>query len=119
MSEIYQNPKYDRYNIDFDISVLRVSEPFSFDVGIQPIALPEPFQEIAGGTLAIVSGWGTTKEGGGLPQQLQAVIVPIVNAEACKKAYGETTITERMICAGYTSGGQDACQVIGCKFSMN
>lgn len=39
------------------------------------------------------------------------VSVPIVNRSECADAYRYmNTITDRMICAGYTSGGKDACQ---------
>ena len=34
----------------------------------------------------------------------------IVSPAACKAAYGAGSITERMLCAGVSGGGQDACQ---------
>lgn len=37
--------------------------------------------------------------------------MPVVNQEACGKAYEDFGgITDRMICAGHTEGGKDACQ---------
>lgn len=39
------------------------------------------------------------------------IYVPIVNQLACKSLYGTiSTVTDRMICAGYINGGKDACQ---------
>lgn len=40
---------------------------------------------------------------------LREVSVPIVNTKKCQKSY-PTTITPRMICAGYFVGGADSCQ---------
>lgn len=41
---------------------------------------------------------------------LRAVNVPIVNQEYCKTQYeGMVEIKRQMICAGYKTGGKDAC----------
>lgn len=41
--------------------------------------------------------------------------VPIVDRRKCSDAYieeyGEKVITDKMLCAGYTEGGIDSCQV--------
>lgn len=45
---------------------------------------------------------------------LQDVEVPIVTQSSCKSAYGtfgSTVIDDRIICAGYATGGKDACRV--------
>lgn len=42
--------------------------------------------------------------------QLQAVEISIVDRKACKNAYPEVPVTERMICAGVPNGGKDSCQ---------
>ena len=43
-----------------------------------------------------------------MPSILQKVTVPFVNEETCKDAYGSSSITEGMICAG--KAGKDSCQ---------
>lgn len=59
-------------------------------------------------TLATVSGWGLTyEESTTLSRELRMVEVPIVNQEVCQTIY---TLTNRMICAGWTNGGKDSCQ---------
>ncbi|XP_017773899.1 PREDICTED: trypsin-7-like [Nicrophorus vespilloides] len=107
---VYQNPKFNNYNIDYDISVLELSEPLNFGAGAQPVGLPRLNQEVPAGSDSVVSGWGALTEGGGSPSQLQAVHVGIISQEECKKAYGDSAITDRMICAGVNGGGKDACQ---------
>lgn len=51
------------------------------------------------------------QEGGMTSPKLMRVSVPIVSRTKCEEAYkGLSTITSRMICAGYTEGGKDSCQ---------
>ena len=46
---------------------------------------------------------------------LMKVLVPIITDQQCRNNYrniGYTgPITENMLCAGYSAGGKDACQV--------
>lgn len=75
------------------------------------MGLPVLNQDYAAGDLAYVSGWGTLSEGGSSSTQLQVVEVPLVSLAECRSAYGSSSITDRMVCAGYPEGGKDACQV--------
>lgn len=63
----------------------------------------------------VVTGWGNTKEDGESSDVLMKVVVPIISDNECRQSYraiGYTgPITNNMICAGYSSGGKDACQV--------
>ena len=43
--------------------------------------------------------------------KLEQVYVPIVNQAVCADNYGQNQITDRMICAGKSQGGIDACSV--------
>lgn len=61
-----------------------------------------------------VSGWGRVEFGGSMTRHLHHVDLPIVEDEECKKSYtahGWDLIRDTVICAGYTQGGKDACQV--------
>lgn len=59
------------------------------------------------GLPATVVGWGLTTEGGSASSVQRAVTVPIISAEACRKAY--PGITDTMLCAGLEEGGKDSC----------
>lgn len=108
----HQHPQYDDWYIDYDISILHFASEFSLGTAIGPAALPSLNQVVEAGTPAVVTGWGSTQEGGSLPLQLQAVEVPIISQEDCRSAYGSASVTDRMICAGLLEeGGKDACQV--------
>lgn len=111
VDQVFQHPDFDYSEIDYDISVLRLASNLTFGPNISNIALPVQNQEFIEGLLSVVTGWGTTQEGGSLPSQLQYVYVPLVSLENCRAAYGQSAVTDRMLCAGFTEGGKDACQV--------
>lgn len=79
-------------------------------INAKAIGLPDARDDPARDSMAFVTGWGTTQEGGSLPRVLQAVDVPIVHRDACNKQYNGK-ITRHMICAGFPNGGKDSCQV--------
>lgn len=109
---IYQNPNFTYVEEDYDISVLKLVTPLSFGSKIAPVALPDFNQPIVAGSISQISGWGDMTEGGNsLPRQLRATEVPLVSLEDCRASYGASSITDRMVCAGYPEGGKDTCQV--------
>lgn len=75
--------------------------------------LPRQGTGVVEGHLCQVSGWGHVGVGGGqVPVKLRTVTVPIVSAVRCNGSDSfNGNITANMICAGYPSGGQDACKV--------
>jgi trypsin len=65
------------------------------------------------GTMALISGWGTTSEGGTSPDQLHAASVPITDDATCVNNYAAAGIPifpAVMVCAGFPQGGVDTCQ---------
>nr|AEI58557.1 serine protease [Eupolyphaga sinensis] len=100
---------YSSRTMDYDVALLRTSTAISGSSSVATIGLESGVVSV--GTSAVVTGWGTTSEGGSASTTLRQVIVPIVSDASCNSAYASYGgITARMICAGYTSGGRDACQ---------
>ena len=57
-------------------------------------------------------GWGRTSEGGNTANLLQEVLLPVFSNEECRNLkYDPEEITSNMLCAGYSQGKIDACQV--------
>lgn len=103
--------------------------------------MPQYDYDLPGGTQCWISGWGYTQPDGGKtllqllktylhlsvpsaalnvsfflavhsPDTLKEALVPIISTKKCNSSCmynGE--ITSRMLCAGYTEGKVDACQV--------
>jgi secreted trypsin-like serine protease len=60
-------------------------------------------------TTETIVGWGTTSEGGDLPDTLQEAQVPVTTDSYCAGAYSDFDATT-MVCAGFPQGGVDTCQ---------
>ena len=58
-----------------------------------------------------ISGWGSTQENGNTVDTLRAATVPIIPDSTCgsSSVYGSDFDPNTMVCAGYLSGGVDAC----------
>merc|ERR1712018_58848 len=109
--EVKLHENYNSNNINNDICLLFLDGEADFSSpNIGPIALPTSGEEYAEGTECIVSGWGTTSSGGSLASTLQKVTVPVVSDDHCRDSYGQSDITDSMICAGLDQGGKDSCQ---------
>ncbi|XP_071043577.1 trypsin-1 isoform X2 [Parasteatoda tepidariorum] len=107
--DAYVHEAFSAQTLQNDIALLQVDPPFDFSRhDVRPACIPPPGFEPHG--YATVSGWGTLKEGSRIiPTRLQAVDVPIISDESCRKAYGKA-IVESMMCAGYEEGMRDSCQ---------
>ncbi len=112
------HPQYHASTHRNDIALLKLSSPLDLS-GSNVKAIPIVTAEHASegiqdpGTLATITGWGATSEGGSAANILQVAQVPVVsNADAMNTgAYNQGQITDDMICAGYLGqGGIDACQ---------
>lgn len=105
------HPRHDRTRHDNDVALLHLTKPAVIGEAvniIHPITTSEEAVVAAPKTLATVTGWGYTTEGGPLAQVLMKVSIPIIPNAQCDTSYG--IITDNMICAGYEDGGYDACQ---------
>lgn len=96
----------------------------SYDVALLHLAQPSPVTPIRvatsadqrferSGTTLTVAGWGDTvaRPAPGPPvysARLRAVDVPVVDDQACARAYPHELVGSIMLCAG--SAGHDACQ---------
>ena len=113
VDRVIPHPSYNAISSDNDIALLRLSTPVSGDnIGaVAPLLAADEPRLAADGTLATVTGWGTTSSNGDDASVLMEVDVPLLGPAACRNtAYDATEITDNMICAGFNRGGKDACQ---------
>ncbi|MEM7802252.1 MAG: trypsin-like serine protease, partial [Chloroflexota bacterium] len=109
VSQVIPHPDYSPAGNDADVALLRLSSPVTLIEGQVETIVLNSDSNIAAGTLATVTGWGTLFSGGNTPTTLQEVSVPIVSNQVCNSKYGGG-ITGNMICAGLDQGGKDSCQ---------
>ncbi|KAI5641231.1 trypsin domain-containing protein [Phthorimaea operculella] len=95
---------------DYDFSLLRLDRPMPIGRNIAVLNLPSKDYVMKEEDILIVTGWGSTDESGygHIPDRVRFVPVPVMRLDACQKSY-RFYITPRMLCAGYATGGKDAC----------
>ncbi len=96
----------------YDVALLKVSGTINSSYVRAKLPTAEVIQAAGSpGDMLTVSGWGALSEGGGSPDVLYEVDVPVVSNATCNQpeAYNGR-INNTMMCAGYQQGGKDACQ---------
>jgi len=115
VSRIIYHSQFDITTFDYDVAMMKLAQPIETQHGysphaIQPVCLPEYGQDVAPGTSCTVTGWGNP---GKASRPLQQAPVPVVSQSVCRSDAWlgrQFLITDRMLCAGYESGGIDSCQ---------
>jgi secreted trypsin-like serine protease len=105
MARIFVSPGYrPRRGGDNDIALIQLSAPLPINEQIQAIALPEASEAVPQEMLA--AGWGLSRPGGNVEQQLRVGEIGLFELADCRQ-YGATSIE---FCAGDT-GAQpvDTC----------
>jgi secreted trypsin-like serine protease len=116
LSRIIVHPDYNPSTSENDIALLELSTPLILSSARRAatIAPFTPADSAAGldapGTMAKVTGWGTTSEGGFISNVLKVASVPVISDEEARAAYGDADVADSMIGAGFPEGGVDTCQ---------
>lgn len=96
-----------------DIAMVRLAEEADISV-YTPACLPDTNEDFTG-QMALLTGWGTTSEGGSTADILQELDnLPIVSDDFCSSSIGSFpgqsgSVTSDMLCAGGEEG-KDGCQ---------
>ncbi|XP_071814562.1 uncharacterized protein [Apostichopus japonicus] len=110
---VYVHPNYRLESSDYDIALMRMSEPFEWDDAgyVYPACVPsgDMVDDFPPGHPSVITGWGAETEGGSQSNDLNEVEVPIVDQTSCNESYSGS-ISDYMICAGIPEGGKDSCQ---------
>ncbi|KAJ8918129.1 hypothetical protein NQ315_011586 [Exocentrus adspersus] len=109
-SRILLHGSYNSATIDYDIALIQLVSAITV-TNARAITLASDGTGPSAGTTTTITGWGSLTEGGSAATTLQVVQVPVVSQANCRSAYGTSSITDRMFCAGVLgTGGRDACQ---------
>ena len=106
VEEVIVHPNWNDNTINFDYALLRLEAPVDItDLEFEPIQLITDESHDDEPAMGTTMGWGTTSYGGPSSNVLLEVDVPI--DDDCGYNGG---ITDNMVCAGDSNGGEDACQ---------
>uniref|UniRef100_A0A8C8SA01 Peptidase S1 domain-containing protein n=1 Tax=Pelusios castaneus TaxID=367368 RepID=A0A8C8SA01_9SAUR len=91
-----------------------LNRPLVHNAFVSIVPLPQQGAVVKEGRFCQVSGWGYTSPiGGRTSDTLRSVRLPIISAGKCNSTASYAGyITKNMICAGFNTGGKDACQVL-------
>ena len=104
VSEIIIHPQYSGNSLNNDYALLRLSSPIT---DFEPIQLATSDDHDNEPVISTTMGWGATSSGGSSSSTLLEVDVPI--DDSCGN-YSNSDITNNMVCAGDSNGGEDSCQ---------
>uniref|UniRef100_A0A670ZMW6 Peptidase S1 domain-containing protein n=1 Tax=Pseudonaja textilis TaxID=8673 RepID=A0A670ZMW6_PSETE len=111
IARIHKHPFYNGYMLDYDVALLELATPLRYTSTVRPICLPDRTHVFSEGRPCVITGWGSTKEGGtDVPQntRLQKAAVQVIREQDCWRFY-PIQISSRMLCAGFPQGGIDSC----------
>uniref|UniRef100_A0A674F4A6 Transmembrane serine protease 3 n=1 Tax=Salmo trutta TaxID=8032 RepID=A0A674F4A6_SALTR len=111
VQKIIYHGRYRPKALDYDIALMKLAEPLTFNGLVEPICLPNFGEDFEDGTMCWISGWGATSDGGDASDSLLSARVPLISTKACSTpGVYQGYISPGMICAGYLEGGTDSCQ---------
>ncbi|XP_059195776.1 duodenase-1-like [Centropristis striata] len=93
----------------YDIMLLKLSRKATLDNSITTIQLPSPTENIKDKTPCRVAGWGSTRTGGAVVDELRVVDVSIIKERVCEKEWGGH-LPYHVICAGGNETKKGFCQ---------
>jgi len=108
VEKVIKRDDYDKTSVNNDIAILKLSEDVVFNENIVPACLPTDSSKTYANTTAVVSGWGTTSEGGRVSDVLKEttiIILPDTDPK-CTRVAGSNKPGQM---CGYKQG-TDSCQ---------
>nr|XP_057936798.1 transmembrane protease serine 4a isoform X2 [Doryrhamphus excisus] len=111
VDRIILNGDYNPARNDYDIALMRLTSPIKVGVSQKPVCIPPKAFGLTASAPLVVTGWGYLEENGNISPSLQKANIPLIERAKCSSpaVYG-SSITDRMICAGFLEGKVDACQ---------
>ncbi|EOA94198.1 Chymotrypsin-like protease CTRL-1, partial [Anas platyrhynchos] len=102
------HPNWDSYNLNNDITLLKLSSPAQLGPRVAPVCLAPANLALPSDLQCVTTGWGRTNtNSNALAVRLQQVTLPLVSSSQCMQYWG-SSITSSMLCAGGV--GASSCQ---------
>ncbi|KAL3971482.1 hypothetical protein ACER0C_027001 [Sarotherodon galilaeus] len=111
VQKIINHKDFDTRTNDYDIALLKLDTPLTFNNKVRPVCLPNVDLNLSGNRQAWITGWGALQSTGPSPNIMNQAQVTIYSRATCNAPEvlnGE--VTKTMFCAGKLQGGVDACQ---------
>ncbi|CAJ0963604.1 unnamed protein product [Ranitomeya imitator] len=114
IAAVIRHENYNDRTDDFDVVLLKLSNPLTFTAVVQPACLPMSRQMFNPNTRCWISGFGkTVASSKDTSPVLMNTEVSIISTPVCNStSVYNGDITSRMMCAGDLRGGRDSCQLV-------
>jgi secreted trypsin-like serine protease len=105
------HPDWNPATYENDVALIQLAQSVQNSVPIKLLEGPDVAKVFYSGVLAVVAGWGLTREGGDVSDVLRHVGVQVVANNTCNgpQSYAGQ-IKHGMFCAGFIEGKRDSCQ---------
>ncbi|KAM4836546.1 serine protease 56 [Thomomys bottae] len=110
VNRILPHPQFDPQTFYNDLALVQLWTPVGPEGPARPVCLPQGPHEPPAGTPCTIAGWGALFEDGPEAEAAREARVPLLGADACRRALGPGLRPSTMLCAGYLAGGVDSCQ---------
>ncbi|GJQ69376.1 hypothetical protein Trydic_g6500 [Trypoxylus dichotomus] len=106
---------FEQTYLNNDIGLVKIDKPFNLGPTVSLVNVAKEKIDFKG-KVAMVAGWGRTESERPVADKLRMVLLPLLITSECKPYYADDPNKDfffkddRIICAGYVSGGYDACQ---------
>ncbi|XP_038835389.1 transmembrane protease serine 3-like [Salvelinus namaycush] len=111
LEKIIYHASYQPKGLNYDIALLKLTEPLTFNGLVEPICLPNYGERFEEGKMCWISGWGATVDGGETSVSMHSAQVPVLSSRDCSgPGVYQGAISPWLVCAGYLEGGKDSCQ---------
>ncbi|XP_017312835.2 transmembrane protease serine 3 [Ictalurus punctatus] len=104
--KIFFHSAYHPEGLSYDIALIKLMQPLTFNGQVQPICLPNYDEGFSSGSMCWISGWGATKIDGEVSVSLHSALVPLLSIQEC----GVPGLSPWNICAGILTDGTGTCQ---------
>jgi len=117
--KVFIHPNATTVRVEDDLALVRLGHAVKFSPFVRTVCLPQPSDVfyVRPGKLCLIAGWGSSQEvpsddmaGAPLPV-LQQMQVKFASHQRCREnATNPAAITDKVVCAGNSSGNRDACK---------
>ncbi|XP_064482596.1 prostasin-like [Ornithodoros turicata] len=109
INKIRIHPNYSLKTMEYDVALMRLSEPLIFTDYIAPVCLPEVHEDYTNLTCT-ATGWGYMEKDKSPARLLQKVDLPIWSNKDCAAIHEHyKNVSDATLCAGYRGGGRSIC----------
>ncbi|KAL8203882.1 UNVERIFIED_CONTAM: hypothetical protein K2H54_063042 [Gekko kuhli] len=101
INRVVAHPKYNKRTMENDIMLLQLDRKAKITRAVKIIRMPRTYDDIKARTQCLVTGWGSTENGGKTSDTLREADVTVIDRHICKKHYNsKPVVTPNMVCAG-------------------